>query len=149
MNAADIILNKKPYLWFFREAYTQETQNLIRKQKSEITQLESEKKELLKDLRLAESRFNQMADESNADRLKNIVEARGTSSLSYKSIIFWILTCKFLIIDALVNFLPSGNYASLFSSLKCSSKFQTNFQNLNFLPDLTVINRNTCMYDMG
>ncbi|XP_067945851.1 outer dynein arm-docking complex subunit 1-like [Watersipora subatra] len=59
-----------------REAYTQETQNLIRKQKNEIDQLEGEKKELHKDLRLAESRSNQVADEGNADKLKAIVEAR-------------------------------------------------------------------------
>ncbi|KAF6036165.1 CCDC114 [Bugula neritina] len=59
-----------------REAYTQETQNLIRKQKNEINQLEAEKKELHKDLRLAESRSNQVADESNAEKLKDIVESR-------------------------------------------------------------------------
>lgn len=61
-----------------REAYTQEIQNLIRKQKNEIDQLDKEKKELHKDLRLAESRSNQVADEGNADRLKAIVDARGT-----------------------------------------------------------------------
>lgn len=51
---------------------------MIRKQKNEIDQLEREKKELHKDLRLAESRSNQVADEGNADRLKAIVDARGT-----------------------------------------------------------------------
>lgn len=60
-----------------REAYTQETQNLIRKQKAEMDQLEREKKELMKDLRLAESRTNQVTDEGNADKLKQIVDARG------------------------------------------------------------------------
>lgn len=62
-----------------REAYTQETQNLIRKQKYEIDQLEKEKKELHKDLRLAESRSNQVADEGNAEKLKSIVDARGNA----------------------------------------------------------------------
>lgn len=59
-----------------REAYTQESQNLIRKQKSEIDQLEKEKKELLKDLRLAQSRSNQSNDEINANALKSLVDSR-------------------------------------------------------------------------
>lgn len=70
---------------FHREAYTLETQNLIRKQRNEIEQLEKEKKELLKDLRLAESRSNQVSDETNADTLKSIVDARGDSSLVHSS----------------------------------------------------------------
>ncbi|KAK3087593.1 hypothetical protein FSP39_007948 [Pinctada imbricata] len=60
-----------------RAAYTEESQNLIRKQKAEIAQLEEEKQELLKELRLAESRKNQNQDENNTDTLVVLAEAKG------------------------------------------------------------------------
>jgi len=59
-----------------RAAYTEESQNVIRKQKSEIRQLEGEKQELLKELRLAESRANQTKDEDNTDTLVTLLEAK-------------------------------------------------------------------------
>ncbi|CAH1775288.1 unnamed protein product [Owenia fusiformis] len=59
-----------------REAYTEESQNLIRKQKAEISQLEAERAELLKDLRLAESRSNQNKDEVHTDKLTTLVNDR-------------------------------------------------------------------------
>lgn len=85
LNPTQITINNDCY----REAYTLETQNLIRKQRNEIDQLEKEKKELLKDLRLAESRSNQNFDESNAETLKSIVDARGTETIS---IMNWYIT---------------------------------------------------------
>lgn len=60
-----------------RAAYTEESQNVIRKQKGEIGQLESEKQELLKELRLAESRSNQMMDEDHTDTLVVLADAQG------------------------------------------------------------------------
>jgi len=59
-----------------RAAYTEESQNVIRKQKSEMKQLEGEKQELLKELRLAESRSNQTKDEDNTDTLVTLLEAK-------------------------------------------------------------------------
>ncbi|RUS82977.1 hypothetical protein EGW08_009262 [Elysia chlorotica] len=59
-----------------RAAYTEESQNTIRKQKSEMKQLESEKEELLKELRLAESRTNQVRDEEHTDTLVTLLEAK-------------------------------------------------------------------------
>ncbi|KAJ8321073.1 hypothetical protein KUTeg_002660 [Tegillarca granosa] len=59
-----------------RKAYTEESQNVIRKQRSEISQLEAEKQDLLKELRLAESRSNQCMDEDNTDTLVTLVEAK-------------------------------------------------------------------------
>ncbi|XP_078335356.1 coiled-coil domain-containing protein 63-like isoform X2 [Crassostrea virginica] len=59
-----------------RAAYTEESQNIIRKQKSEVAQLEAEKQELLKELRLAESRYNQNLDETNTDTLVVLAEAK-------------------------------------------------------------------------
>lgn len=59
-----------------RAAYTEESQNVIRKQKSEMRQLEGEKQELLKELRLAESRSNQTKDEDNTDTLVTLLEAK-------------------------------------------------------------------------
>lgn len=59
-----------------RAAYTEESQNLIRKQKSTIGQLESEKQELLKELRLAESRSNQDKDDVNTDTLVTLSEVK-------------------------------------------------------------------------
>ena len=43
----------------------------------EISTLESEKQELLKELRLAESRSNQIMDEGHTDTLSTLVEANG------------------------------------------------------------------------
>lgn len=45
--------------------------------RSEITQLEMEKQELLKELRLAESRSNQTMDEDHTDTLVTLLEAKG------------------------------------------------------------------------
>lgn len=59
-----------------RAAYTEESQNLIRKQKNEISHLEAEKQELLKELRLAESRSNQVMDEDHTDTLVTLAEAK-------------------------------------------------------------------------
>lgn len=59
-----------------RAAYTEESQNHIRKQKSEISMLEAEKQELLKELRLAESRSNQVRDEVHTDTLVTLLEAK-------------------------------------------------------------------------
>nr|KAG5696204.1 hypothetical protein BaRGS_021689 [Batillaria attramentaria] len=59
-----------------RAAYTEESQNHIRKQKSEIAMLEAEKQELLKELRLAESRSNQTRDEEHTDTLVTLLEAK-------------------------------------------------------------------------
>lgn len=59
-----------------RSAYTEESQNKIRKQKSEISMLEAEKQELLKELRLAESRTNQQKDEEHTDVLVTLLEAK-------------------------------------------------------------------------
>lgn len=59
-----------------RAAYTEESQNHIRKQKSEISMLEAEKQELLKELRLAESRSNQVRDEEHTDTLVTLLEAK-------------------------------------------------------------------------
>ncbi|XP_063410903.1 outer dynein arm-docking complex subunit 1-like [Mytilus trossulus] len=59
-----------------RAAYTEESQNLIRKQKASIGQLESEKQELLKELRLAESRSNQDKDDVNTDTLVTLAEVK-------------------------------------------------------------------------
>ncbi|XP_076452028.1 outer dynein arm-docking complex subunit 1-like [Babylonia areolata] len=59
-----------------RAAYTEESQNTIRKQKAEISQLEREKQEFLKELRLAESRTNQMMDEDHTDTLVTLLEAK-------------------------------------------------------------------------
>ncbi|XP_050412096.1 coiled-coil domain-containing protein 63 [Patella vulgata] len=59
-----------------RAAYAEESQNMIRKQKSEQLMLEKEKQELLKELRLAESRSNEIRDEENTDQLVTLVEAK-------------------------------------------------------------------------
>ncbi|KAK3594432.1 hypothetical protein CHS0354_000254 [Potamilus streckersoni] len=59
-----------------RAAYTEESQNIIRKQKSEVGQLEGEKQELLKELRLAESRTNQVMDEEHTDNLMTLAESK-------------------------------------------------------------------------
>lgn len=45
--------------------------------RSEIGQLESEKQELLKELRLAESRSNQVMDEDHTDTLVTLADAKG------------------------------------------------------------------------
>ena len=47
--------------------------------RAEISMLESEKQELLKELRLAESRTNQMRDEEHTDTLITLLEAKGQS----------------------------------------------------------------------
>ncbi|XP_013397891.1 coiled-coil domain-containing protein 63-like [Lingula anatina] len=59
-----------------RAAYTEESQNIIRKQRAEMEQLESEKQEILKELRLAESRANQIVDDDNTDMLQGLLEAK-------------------------------------------------------------------------
>lgn len=45
--------------------------------RTEVAQLEAEKQELLKELRLAESRSNQNLDETNTDTLVVLAEAKG------------------------------------------------------------------------
>ncbi|XP_048249157.1 coiled-coil domain-containing protein 63-like [Haliotis cracherodii] len=67
-----------------RAAYTEESTNMIRKQKSEMNQLEKEKQELLKELRLAESRSNQIRDEEHTDTLVTLVEAKDDCDLEIK-----------------------------------------------------------------
>ncbi|XP_060071331.1 coiled-coil domain-containing protein 63-like [Ylistrum balloti] len=59
-----------------RAAYTEESQNLIRRQKREISHLECEKQELMKELRLAESHHNQNMDEDNTDTLVTLAQAK-------------------------------------------------------------------------
>ncbi|CAL1535497.1 unnamed protein product [Lymnaea stagnalis] len=68
-----------------RAAYTQESQNSIRKQKQEMKQLESEKQELLKELRLAESRTNQIKDEQHTDTLVTLLEAKDKNDEEMKA----------------------------------------------------------------
>ena len=53
--------------------------------RSEVSQLEKEKQELLKELRLAESRSNQTRDEENIDTLVTLVEAKGKCRLNIAS----------------------------------------------------------------
>ena len=65
-----------------RAAYTEESQNVIRKQKYQIGQLETEKQELLKELRLAESRSNQIMDEDHTDTLVTLADAKGIQFVS-------------------------------------------------------------------
>lgn len=45
--------------------------------RAEISMLEEEKQELLKELRLAESRSNQVRDEEHTDTLVTLLEAKG------------------------------------------------------------------------
>ena len=48
--------------------------------RGEIGQLEGEKQELLKELRLAESRSNQVMDEDHTDTLVTLADAKGMDS---------------------------------------------------------------------
>jgi hypothetical protein len=48
--------------------------------RSTIGQLESEKQELLKELRLAESRSNQDKDDVNTDTLVTLAEVKGNNN---------------------------------------------------------------------
>lgn len=48
-----------------------------------MLQLESEKKELLKELRLAESRTNQVHDEEHIEILTGLSEVKGNNSYRY------------------------------------------------------------------
>ncbi|XP_064642414.1 coiled-coil domain-containing protein 63-like [Lineus longissimus] len=59
-----------------REDYTEESQNLIRRQKNEIEQLEDDKRDLLVDMRLAESRCNENKDNKNCDELSNLADEK-------------------------------------------------------------------------
>ncbi|XP_071946194.1 coiled-coil domain-containing protein 63-like [Antedon mediterranea] len=59
-----------------RNAYSIESQDLIRKQLSEIKTLEAEKGELMKDLHLSESNTNISRDDSNIGRLQVLLEER-------------------------------------------------------------------------
>ncbi|CAG5135520.1 unnamed protein product [Candidula unifasciata] len=59
-----------------RAMYTEESQNVIRKQKQEIKLLVAEKSELLKELKLAESRSNQIKDEGNKEALVTLLETK-------------------------------------------------------------------------
>ncbi|BFZ23745.1 hypothetical protein BsWGS_26784 [Bradybaena similaris] len=59
-----------------RAMYTEESQNKIRKQKQEMKLLLAEKKELLDQLTLAESRSNQVKDEGNKDALVTLLETK-------------------------------------------------------------------------
>ena len=47
--------------------------------RGEIGTLEAEKQELLKELRLAESRSNQIMDEGHTDTLVTLADAKGTN----------------------------------------------------------------------
>ncbi|XP_067659008.1 coiled-coil domain-containing protein 63-like [Haliotis asinina] len=67
-----------------RAAYTEESTNMIRKQRAEMNQLEKEKQELLKELRLAESRSNQIRDEEHTDTLVTLVEAKDDCDVEIK-----------------------------------------------------------------
>lgn len=53
--------------------------------RSTIGQLESEKQELLKELRLAESRSNQDKDDVNTDTLVTLSEVKGNNTASLAS----------------------------------------------------------------
>lgn len=55
-----------------RKAYCQESQDLIKKQRSEIEKLDGEQEEVLKDLRLIESRSNQNKDDKNCEGLGDL-----------------------------------------------------------------------------
>lgn len=59
-----------------RQAYTEETQAKIRKQRSQINNLESEKAELSALLNLAESDQNQVKDECNVRSLENLAQRK-------------------------------------------------------------------------
>ncbi|XP_022090433.1 coiled-coil domain-containing protein 63-like [Acanthaster planci] len=59
-----------------RNAYSIESQDLIRRQLAEISQLEAEKKELNKDLYLSDSQTNQARDSNNVDRLTELCSIR-------------------------------------------------------------------------
>lgn len=50
--------------------------------RSTIGQLESEKQELLKELRLAESRSNQDKDDVNTDTLVTLAEVKGNNNIA-------------------------------------------------------------------
>jgi len=55
-----------------RKAYCQESQDLIKRQKDEIDKLEKEQEEVLKDLRLIESRSNSNKDDKNCENLGDL-----------------------------------------------------------------------------
>ncbi|XP_071481099.1 coiled-coil domain-containing protein 63-like [Diadema antillarum] len=59
-----------------RNAYNFESQDLIRRQLAEIKTLESEKEELMKDLRLSDSQTNQTRDGGNVDKLNDLLDER-------------------------------------------------------------------------
>ncbi|XP_078680306.1 coiled-coil domain-containing protein 63-like [Branchiostoma floridae x Branchiostoma belcheri] len=59
-----------------RQAYSVESQDLIRRQRAEIDKLQAEQNELFKDLKLSRSKFNKVKDEENKDVLKNLVAAK-------------------------------------------------------------------------
>jgi len=57
--------------------------------RGEIGQLEGEKQELLKELRLAESRSNQVMDEDHTDTLVTLADAKGGHFLSTSYVLFY------------------------------------------------------------
>merc|ERR1719334_2023018 len=59
-----------------RNAYNVESQDLIRRQINEISTLNSEKDELMKDLRLSDSQTNQSRDEGNIKKLNQLLNER-------------------------------------------------------------------------
>lgn len=61
-----------------RDAYTQESQDLIRKQREELKVLNAEQAEILKNLRLVESHNNQVKDDQNTEKLSGLIETKTT-----------------------------------------------------------------------
>lgn len=59
-----------------RQAYALESQDLIRRQLAEIENLRSERNDLVKNLNLAESKFNQDKDKSNTNDLQRLLDEK-------------------------------------------------------------------------
>lgn len=59
-----------------RQAYTLESQDLIRRQLAEIEKLQSERSELMKNLNLAESKCNRDKDKSNVSDLQRLLDEK-------------------------------------------------------------------------
>ncbi|XP_070572078.1 coiled-coil domain-containing protein 63-like [Ptychodera flava] len=57
-----------------RKAYNEETQNIIRKQKTEIEALQNEKDDITTDLKLAQSKDNAKKDRDNTRQLENLIQ---------------------------------------------------------------------------
>ncbi|XP_057299829.1 coiled-coil domain-containing protein 63-like [Hydractinia symbiolongicarpus] len=60
-----------------RKAYSEESQNIIRKQREAISALQAENEELMKENRLAGSQQNQTNDSKNIDRLSALLQEEG------------------------------------------------------------------------